>query len=531
MSSRLLYDPHPRTTKKASASAAAVQLLLRRSGSGRAAAKDESIEFFSALRECQHDRRVSGQIGIGPADRRGKARRSGGETELLSTETGKHDYDWLLTPPATPLCFPVATSGTTAALNRLTRATSASYAKSNSPLSLTRRENGNPTSRLARSSSASHSSSVNTSAFASSYRPSQVRTLSSASLSSINAPSNASRRSTSSGSAATSPRTPATARSAAAASSPTRSQGKAQVSSSSSGAARQPMGSSLSNSRPSAPTIARPRAPTTAASSLKSTRVASEHPTQTTRRGANAVARSRFASQLSSAMSTAQPAQNDVRSSITKPRSAPTAVKQCHGNGAAAMSRTASTQSWLSASLSASRGELLASKGASRSGDYSRKIKVTPPRQAAGLASAATSSGLTRTGSRKSANADAKRAVNEDLRPTVQHRSMHSSIASRSRLGSASTSSAAGSIARGRRATTQKGKATVTARVTGADAFPSTRYDAMLLREDPKNLTWLNGCGEDDGDEDGICGVGLVEGSLELEPFSVAVTGTSGAAA
>jgi hypothetical protein len=32
--------------------------------------------------------------GIGPADRRGKARRSGGETELLSTETGKHDYDW-----------------------------------------------------------------------------------------------------------------------------------------------------------------------------------------------------------------------------------------------------------------------------------------------------------------------------------------------------------------------------------------------------------------------------------------------------
>jgi hypothetical protein len=109
---------------------------------------------------------------------------------------------------------------------------------------------------------------------------------------------------------------------------------------------------------------------------------------------------------------------------------------------------------------------------------------------------------------------------------------MHSSIASRSRLGSASTSSAVGSIARGRRAATQKGNVTVTARVTGAaDAFPSTRYDAMLLREDPKNLTWLNGCGEDDADEDGICGVGLVEGSLELEPFSVAVTGTSGAAA
>lgn len=45
MSSRLPCDPHPRTTKKASASAAAVQLLLRHRG----AAKDESIEFFSAL--------------------------------------------------------------------------------------------------------------------------------------------------------------------------------------------------------------------------------------------------------------------------------------------------------------------------------------------------------------------------------------------------------------------------------------------------------------------------------------------------
>jgi hypothetical protein len=45
-----------------------------------------------------------------------------------------HIIHRLLTPPATPLCFPAATSGPTAALNRLTRATSASYAKSNSPV-------------------------------------------------------------------------------------------------------------------------------------------------------------------------------------------------------------------------------------------------------------------------------------------------------------------------------------------------------------------------------------------------------------
>jgi hypothetical protein len=176
----------------------------------------------------------------------------------------------------------------------------------------------------------------------------------------------------------------------------------------------------------------------------------------------------------------------------------------------------------------------LASKRLSWSGDYGRKINVdeaTAPRRTAGLASAATSSGLTRTGSRKSANADAKRAVNEDLKSTVRQRSIHSSIASRSRLGLASTSSVAGSIAGGRRATAKKGKVTAAARVAVTDAFPSTRYDAMLLREDPKNLTWLNGCDEDDGDEDGICGVGLVDGSLDLEPFSVTVTGASGTAA
>ena len=170
---------------------------------------------------------------------------------------------------------------------------------------------------------------------------------------------------------------------------------------------------------------------------------------------------------------------------------------------------------------------MLASKKPSWSGDYGRKInvdKATTPRRTGG--------GLTRTDSGKSANTDAKRTVNEDHKPTVPQRSIHSSMASRSRLGLAATTSAAGSIVRGRRgATTQKGKVPVAARVAEADAFPSTRYDAMLLQDDPKNLTWLNGCGDDDGEEDGSCGVGLVEGSLELEPFSVTVAGTSGTTA
>ena len=56
------------------------------------------------------------------------------------------------------------------------------------------------------------------------------------------------------------------------------------------------------------------------------------------------------------------------------------------------------------------------------------------------------------------------------------------------------------------------------AKVSRPDAFPSTRYDAMLLREDPKNLTWLRGC--DEGDDGCFGGLDLVDGSLE--PFDVA---------
>lgn len=89
----------------------------------------------------------------------------------------------------------------------------------------------------------------------------------------------------------------------------------------------------------------------------------------------------------------------------------------------------------------------------------------------------------------------------------AQQRSIRS-VASGSRLGSAATVS----DARGRRRSTAE-KDKVAVAVATPDAFPSTRYDAMLLREDPKNLTWLNGCGEDDDNgEDGNCGAGLVDG-------------------
>ncbi|KAM3383773.1 hypothetical protein ACQJBY_008434 [Aegilops geniculata] len=404
------------------------------------------------------------QCNAGAADRRGKAK--------LRAEVGKHDYDWLLTPPATPLsCSP--------ALSRLTRATSASHAKSNSPLSRARREKG-------------ISSSLNTTVLASSGRPPHVRrTLSSASSSSIKATSSASGRST----PATSPRPPA----AATASRPhpqDKTHGRQQVSSGS-GAASQPKG----------PSSSRPRAPAAGAPSPKSTtRVASEQPALT-RRGANAVARSRFAGQLShDAMSTAQAAENAVPPSMVKTRPVPATVKQrSHGNGTAAMSTFPAT----AASRSAPRGDLSASKRLSSSGGDGRKThddEKAAPRRTVGFGSSAASTRrcLTKSDSRKL-------TVNEG----GEQRSTRS-VPSGGRLRSAATIA----DARGRRRSTAGKDNKVAVVVAAPDAFPSTRYDAMLLREDPKNLTWLNGCGEDDDDgEDGSCGAGLVDGSLE--PFHV----------
>ncbi|XP_024315624.1 mucin-1-like [Brachypodium distachyon] len=442
-SNRLPCDPHPKKTKKPWASAAAARLLLLRGG--RAAAKDESIEFFSALRlrECNPDPPISGQTGRGAADRKGKARRSAGDSGelLVSAEIGKHDYDWLLTPPATRVSSPATSGAAAAALNRLARPTSASHAKSNSPLSLTaRRENRNPTaSRLARSSSA-----PDTPALASYGRPSHVRTLSSAasSSSSINAASIASGSSTRTlpaGSTATSPRTPATKDSKA---------------------RRRP---SKVNQLGWTSNSSRPRAPTTGA---ESTRVTSSETEQrpalaAMARRANAVARSRFATTRST--STGQTAHNASRpSSSVKPRPVPVAAAERWRR------QSPSTPDGTQTHQSASGSRGLVAKRSPRNGGKASvvdKDKPAPQRSTAGVAASA---GAMRSGASRKPPAN-----NSDAKPRRR-----------------------------------------------ADAFPSTRYDAMLLREDPKNLTWLNGgCGDDDDVDDGSYRAGLVEGSLE--PFHV----------
>lgn len=94
-------------------------------------------------------------------------------------------------------------------------------------------------------------------------------------------------------------------------------------------------------------------------------------------------------------------------------------------------------------------------------------------------------------------------------------------MTTRSRLGLvAAATSKSGWIASGHQ---HEAPGAAVAKVAGVVAFPSMRYDAMLLREDPKNLTWLRGCDEE-GDGGSVGGIDLVDSSLEL--FDVA-TGLS----
>ncbi|PVH62757.1 hypothetical protein PAHAL_3G388700 [Panicum hallii] len=533
--SRLAGDPHPRTTRKPSTgfTSAAARLLLRHSRTE--AANGESIEFFSALRKCLPDPHISGQNAARgaaePADGKGKARRGGSggsadEVLSLSSGIGKHDYDWFLTPPGTPLWSPPASSSghrqvSAAVRSRLAKAGSASHGKSTSRLGPTGLEERPTRSRLSNCSSATSVNNVVPSG-----RLLRVRT---ASASSINTASIASVSSTPLLSAESSPRTPGTARSpAATAIAQTRRRDKARVATSyvviQSGAS--------SKSKPGAPAPTCTRAhPTPGVSSPRSTASTSRQPSLL-RRGDVAMARSRLASQSSGTGSRPQP--RDVHptsrgasgvassSNGTKSRQVAPAVKQ---GGAAAASTT--TQRWRENSLD--NGSPIYSVGGKINDEKTRPHHT---------AAAAMGSGLTRTGSRKSANTTTvKRTVNdqnEDCRrqdarhggaDAPDHRRLallqetRRSVTSRSRLGLMAATSTSGSISSGHQ---HAALAATIAKVAGPDAFPSTRYDAMLLREDPRNLTWLRGC--DEGDDGSFGGLDLVDSSLE--PFDVA-TGLS----
>ncbi|TKW28036.1 hypothetical protein SEVIR_3G297500v4 [Setaria viridis] len=559
-------DPHPRTTRKPSSgfTSAAARLLLRHGG-GREVANGESIEFFSALRKCLPDPQISGQNAAQgtaqPADGKGKARRggSGGSADdvlSLTSGIGKHDYDWLLTPPGTPLWSPAtSTSGdhqvSSAVPRRLAKAGSASYGKSNSrvsPTGIGEKE----TPKASRLSNCSSATSVNN-AVPSSGRPLRIRI---SSASSINTASNASVSSTPLWSGGSSPRTPGTAGSPAAATAiaQTRRRDKPRLATSYVVVQSMAPASKPKSGAPS-PTCTRAR-PAPGVSSPRSTASTSSRQPSLTRRADVATARSRLASQSGGTGSTPQPrdahqtsrgrasgvasSRNGVRSS----RQVTVAVEQ--GGVAAATPASTTTQRWrrsLAPAIAAARNVRRGNALDNGSPVYSagQKINDDKARPHRTAAAASMGSGLTRTGSRKSANtAIVKRAVNEnedcrrrqdarhggaggapDHRKPALLQGTRRSVTTRSRLGLvAAATSKSGWIASGHQ---HEAPGAAVAKVAGVVAFPSMRYDAMLLREDPKNLTWLRGCDEE-GDGGSVGGIDLVDSSLEL--FDVA-TGLS----
>ncbi|KAK6943346.1 hypothetical protein RJ641_024448, partial [Dillenia turbinata] len=124
---------------------------------------DENLELFSRNRRTlsvasSDDSDASlklGRISVGST----KLSKSGIDDLLTSTDGGKHDYDWLLTPPGTPLVPPSNGSEAQATVsapksNSLTRSVSTTKA---SRLSATQSESNHP-ARPTRSSSVTHPS-------------------------------------------------------------------------------------------------------------------------------------------------------------------------------------------------------------------------------------------------------------------------------------------------------------------------------------------------------------------------------------
>ncbi|KAK0585264.1 hypothetical protein LWI29_025853 [Acer saccharum] len=190
-----------------------------------------------------------GRLSVGSA----KLARSAIDDLLSSTDGGKHDYDWLLTPPGTPL-FP-SSDGNESQPNPVAAPRGSSMSRSVSTTKASRlsvsQSESNHSSRPARSSSVTRSSvsASQYSSYSSNNRSSSILNTSSASVSSYIRPASPSTRSTSSAR----PSTPSSRPSASRSSTPSRT--RPSLTSSSIDRPR-----TSQNSRPSTPS-SRPQIP------------------------------------------------------------------------------------------------------------------------------------------------------------------------------------------------------------------------------------------------------------------------------
>ncbi|WJX76900.1 hypothetical protein P8452_60265 [Trifolium repens] len=282
---------------------------------------DNSLDLFSnnrrslSLPSSDDSSDVSvklGRLSVGAA----KPARNGIEDMLSSVEGGKHDYDWLLTPPGTPV-FPSSESESQSTLapprRSLIRSTSTTKA---SRLSVSQSESNNHSSRPARSSSVTRPSvSTSHSQYTNNYSSNRsnsanILNTSSASVSSYIRPSSPVTRSTSS----TRPSTPTSRPTASRSSTPSRIR-----SVSTSSAVEKPRPTSQS-SRPSTPS-SRPQVPANLHSpSAPSTRSLSRPSTPTRRSSIPSISPS---STISSSISAGRPSLNGRSSAPSSRASSP----------------------------------------------------------------------------------------------------------------------------------------------------------------------------------------------------------------
>ncbi|KAG7624489.1 hypothetical protein AtNW77_Chr3g0163851 [Arabidopsis thaliana] len=177
---------------------------------------DENLDLFSKIRRsfplASSDELPDVSAKLGRLSVGSKIAPKGKDDLLSSAEGGKNDYDWLLTPPGTPLGNDSHSSLAAPKIASSARASSASKA---SRLSVSQSESGYHSSRPARSSSVTRPS-ISTSqysSFTSGRSPSSILNTSSASVSSYIRPSSPSSRSSSSARPATPTRTSSASRS------------------------------------------------------------------------------------------------------------------------------------------------------------------------------------------------------------------------------------------------------------------------------------------------------------------------------
>ncbi|KAG2315452.1 hypothetical protein Bca4012_066267 [Brassica carinata] len=176
---------------------AAISQFRRGSNTGFSRDSDENLDLFSKIRRSfplssssDHLPDVSAKLGRLSVGSKPAPRGKGGDDLLSSAEVGKNDYDWLLTPPGTPLGNDSHSSLAPPKIASSARASSASKA---SRLSVSQSETSYHPSRPARSSSLTRPS-ISTSGRS----PSSILNTSSASVSSYIRPSSPSSRPSSS---------------------------------------------------------------------------------------------------------------------------------------------------------------------------------------------------------------------------------------------------------------------------------------------------------------------------------------------